>query len=877
VPGTYYVKTSNNLGYVDEVYDNLPCSGCGATTGTGVTVTGTETLANIDFALVAGGTITGTITDSATGAPLPNVTVRVYNASGNSVGNSATTNAAGAYSKSGLASGTYYLKTSNNLGYIDEVHSDLPCLGSQCPSVTTGAPVSVTTGTTTSGIDSNLTMGGAISGTVTDAATGAPIPNLSVYTYDSSGAYAGSVTTTAAGAYTKMGLSAGTYYLRTSNDLGYIDELYGDLPCLDHRCPAVTTGAAVSVTAGSTTGGIGFALVAGGRVTGTVTDANTGAPLAGISVRIYDPSGSSVGSLVTTDASGVYTKSHIAPGVYYVRTENTLGYVDEMWDNTVCLNCSISSGAPVTVTTGVTTGNIDFGLSRGARFTGRVTDAATGAPLANVEVCLFKSNSRHAGTSVLTDSSGYYASYAVAPGTYYLKTSNNMGYLDEVYDNLPCNGCRVAVGTSLAVAGTETVAGIDFALASGGTISGTVTDAATGNPLPGVLVYFYSAANNSDWSSVTTSATGDYSRSGLASGTYFLRTSNSLGYVDEVHDNWPCLGNRCPSVTTAAAVSVTAGATTSGIDFALATGGAISGTVTDAATGAALANISVYTYDSSGAFVGRTKTDTAGAYIASGLSTGTYYLRTSNELGYIDEVHRDLPCVGNRCPSVTTGVAVSVTAGSTKGGTDFALSSGAVMSGTVTDANTGAPPGTRTVHSYDAGGTAAGSRTTDGFGGYSKASPPARTYPLVASNSQGFIGDLYLDIPCPQLNFVMTSGSGVTVAAGAAGAGINVGLSYPAGGDDIPPELEFLSWAPVVIDTSPDANVIVVTARTTDDLPGNAPAVSSSAPSKGRFVSPSGQPFVDVPLAALTPPTYKPEACPFCQQGIPVTKPGSRA
>ena len=36
---------------------------------------------------------------------------------------------------------------------------------------------------------------------------------------------------------------------------------------------------------------------------------------------------------------------------------------------------------------------------------------------------------------------------------------------------------------------------------------------------------------------------------------------------------------------------------------------------------------------------------------------------------------------------------------------------------------------------------------------------------------------------------------------------------------------------------------------------------------------------VDVPfvaLAALTPPTYKPEACPLCEKGIPVTKPGSR-
>ena len=37
---------------------------------------------------------------------------------------------------------------------------------------------------------------------------------------------------------------------------------------------------------------------------------------------------------------------------------------------------------------------------------------------------------------------------------------------------------------------------------------------------------------------------------------------------------------------------------------------------------------------------------------------------------------------------------------------------------------------------------------------------------------------------------------------------------------------------------------------------------------------------VDVPftaLAALTPPTYKPEVCPYCEKGIPVTKPGSRS
>jgi orotate phosphoribosyltransferase len=36
---------------------------------------------------------------------------------------------------------------------------------------------------------------------------------------------------------------------------------------------------------------------------------------------------------------------------------------------------------------------------------------------------------------------------------------------------------------------------------------------------------------------------------------------------------------------------------------------------------------------------------------------------------------------------------------------------------------------------------------------------------------------------------------------------------------------------------------------------------------------------LDVPFAALLPlplPTYAPEACPLCQQGVPVVKPGSR-
>ena len=48
----------------------------------------------------------------------------------------------------------------------------------------------------------------------------------------------------------------------------------------------------------------------------------------------------------------------------------------------------------------------------------------------------------------------------------------------------------------------------------------------------------------------------------------------------------------------------------------------------------------------------------------------------------------------------------------------------------------------------------------------------------------------------------------------------------------------------------------------------------------GAVINRSGQDSpVDVPfaaLAALTPPTYKPDACPLCDKGVAVMKPGSR-
>ena len=110
-------------------------------------------------------------------------------------------------------------------------------------------------------------------------------------------------------------------------------------------------------------------------------------------------------------------------------------------------------------------------------------------------------------------------------------------------------------------------------------MSGTVTSVATGGGVANVSVWIYSSSN-SYVTDATTDASGNYtSRSGLTSGTYYARTSNSLGLVDGLYNGLSCVN--C-NVLSGTPIGVSTGATTPNINFALAAGGRISGTVTSA-------------------------------------------------------------------------------------------------------------------------------------------------------------------------------------------------------------------------------------------------------------------------------------------------------
>jgi hypothetical protein len=117
---------------------------------------------------------------------------------------------------------------------------------------------------------------------------------------------------------------------------------------------------------------------------------------------------------------------------------------------------------------------------------------------------------------------------------------------------------------------------------------------------------------------------------------------------------------------------VTADILTSGIDFALSPGGAISGVVTNAATTNPLAPVDIHLYNAGGALVKTTFSGSVGTFRFDGLPAGTYFARTvvpGSLSTYVDELYDNIPCP---C-TVTSGAAIVVTNGATQGGINFGL------------------------------------------------------------------------------------------------------------------------------------------------------------------------------------------------------------
>ena len=727
-----------------------------------ISVSAGQTTEGIDAAMVTGGKITGTVTDASTHSAVSGANVYVYDANGDYVG-TAYTGPDGSYTVSSLPTGSYRIEVVGPGLYVAQYYNGKTTLAS-------ADPIAVTAGQTTSKIDVELQNGGVISGNVTDSATGQPIVGATVYV-SGPGAYR-STTTDSNGDYAVSGLTTGSDIVEFSA-AGYLTQYY------DNRA-AYNSADAVAVTTGQTTSSINASMQLGATITGTVTDAGSGKPIAGEPV-FAETAGGQVTATANTDASGHYQLIGLPTGSYDVGFGvygTGPNYVPQYYGGQQCQNspgsgtsavqaeygggsvsCTpASAGATaVAATAGQTTAGIDAAMNRGAQLTGTVTRADTGAAVSSITVTAYDSSGDYLGeTSTATN--GTYTLDALPAGTYKVGFSDGRyprTYLPQYYNGKS----SLAAGDAINLATAQSLTGIDAAMQDGGQITGTVTDAATQQPLSNVSVTAYdSSGNYVGYANV--SSNGTYALTGLATGSYRVEFNSYVGgYLPDYY-------NGKGSLSTADPVAVIAGSATNGIDGALSRGGSISGTITDAAGGAAISGVTVSAYTYSGAslsYVGSSTTDGSGHYTITGLSTGSYKVQFS-AAGYLTQAY-------NNRQSLTSGDPVSVTYGQTTTGIDATLVRGATITGTVTDASTQAGVFNAFVTAYDSQGLPVVTTSTSSNGSY-QLTVPAGSYSVGFTEgvNQNYLPQYYSG------QSSLSAANQITVSGGQTVSGIDAAL-----------------------------------------------------------------------------------------------------
>jgi hypothetical protein len=236
----------------------------------------------------------GKVTSAATTDPIEGAKVCAALEEGGTT--CANTNSSGEYELTGLQEGRYVVAIAKN-GYAE--FSEL---------------VTVTNGHTTT-VNAVLPLLGAIHGTVTTG--GVPLGHVEVCAYGSAGR--GCAESGSNGQYTITQIPAGSY--RVSFSPPYECTV---LNCFTNyvfqywKEKLYSTAELVSVLEGRTTESINASLQLGGHITGKVTDAANGQPIAGARVCAGQAATEEEGPCSVANAAGEYMFSGLASGLYEV-------------------------------------------------------------------------------------------------------------------------------------------------------------------------------------------------------------------------------------------------------------------------------------------------------------------------------------------------------------------------------------------------------------------------------------------------------------------------------------------------------------------------------------------------------------------------------
>lgn len=464
-------------------------------------------------------TISGTVTDQQSGAPLGGIAVWRWMQNGSVwYGQSAgMTGVDGTYAITGLAAGNYRVQFVDPSGnYVAESYGGTTVWG--------GGTVVVHDGVANdTGIDGQLSAPAArIEGTLTDQSTGLPLSGVSVLGYQrtsTSGwdAIPGNhAFTDESGRFSLGGLSTGVFRLSLYKS-GYSAAWYSAGGPL-----AAPTD--IRTVEGQVSPGHDMALApATMSIAGTVIDDVTGLPVDGmaVSARPDPPLQGSPGPGYTsfTYGGGAFTVPNLLPGPHKL-------YVSDR----------SASPTYATAIVGVEAGTTGLvvRIARGGSISGVVTEKATGAPLAGISAYAYEHRDGVIAPDIVgitpTGADGSYTVGGLTPGTYrvvFRDTTHSPRYwAATAFDNVSGAG-RGALGQDIVVAAGGSVTGVDAELIPGGRISGRVTELGTGLPVPTSLVELYVLIGDT-WMPYSTRVTapdsdGNYVIGGLFPGRYRVR------------------------------------------------------------------------------------------------------------------------------------------------------------------------------------------------------------------------------------------------------------------------------------------------------------------------------------------------------------------
>jgi protocatechuate 3,4-dioxygenase beta subunit len=554
-PGPYKVQATAT-GFASQFFANQPT----AASATLVTVTANSDTTGVSFQLSPGGSITGAITRSDTNAPVTGVAVDVFEAAGNALVKSGTTNASGIYTITQVEPGDYKVRA-RLANFATTFHG-----GGRVLVDANTMPVTVTEGGT-SQADISMAPAGGIVGTVTDAATSAGVGGVAIDVYDANNNSIESTTTSGTGSYTLRRFQPGAYKVRARAQTYATTFNAGK-----HTFPIADL---VIVQSGNDTS-VNFALEKGSNITGTITDAS-GSPVLGAFVDIYEARAANfVEGAFVTDVNGNYSaESRLPAGSYVIRARrgNAFSSVGLTFYNG---KRGFSTADTVKVDSGQTVSGKNIQMDPGKAFTGTITDGANPVPGAQIDIVDASTGSvltnNFLALSFRTNSNGVFDTgpqFSTA-GQYKIRVrlfpSNR---IDTYYHAGSDIGLDLFTATPLRAPATANVA-----VPAGGVITGTVRERGTNIPLPGVPVNTFRFASNtySGAFTVLTDINGNYTVGGLIDGEWVVR-ADAPGHITAYYSGDP--NNPATDMQTATPVVISDGGTVDNVAINLATGGGV--------------------------------------------------------------------------------------------------------------------------------------------------------------------------------------------------------------------------------------------------------------------------------------------------------------